>query len=88
MTDVQVQQIIEDRCSACHSQNPTDDMFKTPQAGVIFSNLASIKQWATRIQARVIDSKDMPFMNKTKMTDEERLKLSLWLSKNKDSEKG
>ncbi|MFQ3266029.1 MAG: putative membrane protein, partial [Colwellia sp.] len=29
---------------------------------------------------RVIDSKDMPFMNKTKITDEERLTLSLWLN--------
>jgi len=76
----QVQQIIEARCSACHSETPTDDMFKTPQAGVVFSDFASIKQWAPRIQARVIDSKDMPFMNKTKMTDEERLTLSLWLN--------
>jgi len=84
VTDVQVQQIIEDRCTACHSETPTDDMFKTPQAGVIFTDLASIEQWAPRIQARVIDSKDMPFMNKTKMTEEERLQLSIWLSKDKD----
>ncbi|PKG81420.1 hypothetical protein CXF85_18300 [Colwellia sp. 75C3] len=80
VSHMQVQKIIEDRCAACHSETPTDDMFKTPQAGVIFTDIASIKQWAPRIQARVIDSKDMPFMNKTKMTDEERLTLSIWVN--------
>jgi len=84
VTNGQVQQIIEDRCSACHSETPTDDMFKTPQGGVIFTDIASIEQWAPRIQTRVIDSKDMPFMNKTKMTEEERLTLSIWLSKEKN----
>ncbi len=83
VTDVQVQQIIDNRCVACHSETPTDDMFKTPQAGVIFTDIASIEQWAPRIQARVIDSKDMPFMNKTQMTEEERMTLSIWLSKDK-----
>ncbi len=88
VSHAQVQQIIENRCSACHSEAPTDDVFTSPQGGVIFSDIASIKQWAPRIQARVIDSKDMPFMNKTQMTDEERLTLSLWLSQMKDKEKG
>ncbi len=86
VTNAQVQQIIESRCSACHSETPTDDVFKSPQGGVIFSDIASIKQWAPRIEARVINSKDMPFMNKTQMTDEERRTLSIWLSK--DKEKG
>jgi uncharacterized membrane protein len=78
-----VNEIIETRCSSCHSDNPTDDIFKTPQAGVIFSGEASVKQWAPRIQARVVEAKDMPFMNKTKMTDEERQTLAIWLAQNK-----
>ncbi|MEW6995759.1 urate hydroxylase PuuD [Colwelliaceae bacterium MEBiC 14330] len=80
VTPEQVQAIITARCSSCHSQMPTDDIFKTPQGGVIFTDITSIKQWAPRIKARVIDSKDMPFMNKTQMTDEERLTLSRWIS--------
>lgn len=80
ISNAQVQKIIESRCSSCHAEVPTDDVFTSPQGGVIFSDIASIKQWAPRIQARVIDSKDMPFMNKTKITDEERLTLSLWLN--------
>ncbi|GHE82881.1 urate hydroxylase PuuD [Thalassotalea profundi] len=75
----QVQTIIKERCSSCHSENNTDDIFKSAQAGVVFSDGESIKQWAPRIKARVIDAKDMPFMNKTKMTDTERNTLALWL---------
>lgn len=76
----QVVQIIEQRCNSCHSNNNTDDIFKTAQAGVIFNDLEAIKQWAPRIKARVIDAKDMPFMNKTAMSDEERTKLAIWLA--------
>jgi uncharacterized membrane protein len=79
----QIQTIIEQRCSSCHSNNNTDDIFKSAQAGIVFSDLASIEQWAPRIKARVIDAKDMPFMNKTKMTDTERNTLAIWLEQNK-----
>ncbi|GHB69110.1 membrane protein [Psychrosphaera saromensis] len=75
----QVQAIIERRCSACHSEQNTDDIFTVAQGGVVFNGEASIKQWAPRIQARVVDAKDMPFMNKTKMTDQERGQLATWL---------
>ena len=40
---------------------------------------AQIKQWGPRIKTRVIDSKDMPLLNKTKMTDVERSQLAHWL---------
>jgi uncharacterized membrane protein len=79
VSDEQVVQIFEQRCSSCHSNANTDDIFKAAQAGVIFTDIASIKQWSPRIKARVIDAKDMPFMNKTKMTDEERTQLAIWL---------
>ena len=80
ITTEQVQTIIEQRCIACHSDNNTDEVFTSAQAGVIFSDMASIEQWAPRIKARVIDSKDMPFMNKTEMTDSERKTLAIWLA--------
>lgn len=79
----QVQVIIEQRCSACHSEKNTDDIFTSAQAGVIFTDMASIEQWAPRIKARVIDAKDMPFMNKTQMTDGERDTLAIWLVQHK-----
>ncbi len=75
--------IIKERCFSCHSDSPTDDVFTVAQAGVVFSDFESIQKWSPRIKARVIDTKDMPFLNKTKMTDEERNYLALWISKNK-----
>jgi uncharacterized membrane protein len=78
---VKVQNIIEQRCGTCHADAPTDEIFTIAPAGIIFSDEASIKQWAPRIKARVIDAKDMPFMNKTQMTDEERNTLAIWLAK-------
>jgi len=78
----QVQTIIEQRCGSCHADAPTDEIFTIAPAGIIFSDEASIKQWAPRIKARVIDAKDMPFMNKTQMTDDERNTLAIWLAKN------
>ena len=76
-----IQRIINTRCGSCHSTTPTDDVFKVAPAGVIFSDIASVKQWAPRIKTRVIDSQDMPLMNKTQMTAEERQYLALWLKK-------
>ncbi|ARD46281.1 urate hydroxylase PuuD [Colwellia sp. PAMC 21821] len=81
VTNAQVTQIIEQRCGSCHSEKPTDDIFTIAPAGIVFSDIDTVKQWAPRIQARVIDAKDMPFMNKTEMTDEERTTLAIWLAK-------
>jgi len=80
ISDEQITKIIDTRCSSCHSNNNTDDIFKAAQAGVVFSDIKSIKQWAPRLKARVIDSKDMPFMNKTQMTEQERTNLAVWLA--------
>ena len=83
ITDTQVTEIITQRCGSCHAEQPSDDIFTIAPAGVVFSDIASIKQWAPRIKVRVIDAKDMPFMNKTNMTDQERTQLAIWLTQQK-----
>jgi len=83
VTNAQVTKIIEQRCGTCHSEKPSDTVFTIAPAGIVFSDIETIKQWASRIKARVIDAKDMPFMNKTAMTDQERNQLANWLNKNK-----
>ena len=83
VTNVEVTQIIEQRCGTCHAETPTDDIFTIAPAGIVFSDIDTIKQWGPRIQARVIDAKDMPFMNKTAMTDDERMRLAIWLANSK-----
>ena len=83
VTNGEVMQIIEQRCGTCHAETPTDDIFTIAPAGIVFSDIDTIKQWGPRIQARVIDAKDMPFMNKTAMTDDERMRLAIWLANSK-----
>jgi len=73
-----VKTIIESRCSTCHSRTPSDDVFKVAPGGVAFDDLQTMSRWASRIKARSIDSHDMPLMNKTEMTLQERQYLEQW----------
>jgi uncharacterized membrane protein len=77
---VKVEQIIKTRCSTCHATQPTDEVFTVAPAGVSFDSIQSMSQWASRIKARSVDSTDMPLMNKTNMTDDERAYLGLWFN--------
>ena len=74
----QIVTIMQQRCASCHGAAPTDDLFKVAPAGVLLENETQVKQWASRIYARSVISKDMPFMNKTKMTNEERQAIAQW----------
>lgn len=75
----QVEHIIQIRCASCHSATPTDDVFKAAPGGVILDDLNGIKRWAPRIKARAIDATDMPLMNKTQMTADERNYIAQWI---------
>ncbi len=76
--------IVQTRCATCHAENPTDDMFTVAPAGVMIETESQLRQWAPRIYARAVTSKDMPFMNKTGMTEAERIKLSEWIRAGKN----
>src|SRR5699024_7600023 len=67
----QVVSIIDKRCTACHSKNPTEQGFSAPPAGVVFDNKQDIVELRAKIK-KVVASKYMPLGNMTKMTDEER----------------
>lgn len=71
----QVLDIVKQRCSTCHSAQPSDDVFAVAPAGATFDNWQDIERWSGRILARSVESADMPFLNKTGMTQEERNKL-------------
>lgn len=71
--------IIRERCASCHAAQPTDEVFTIAPGGVMLETPAQMTQWAQRIKARSIDSHDMPFMNKTGMTTEERSLLAQWI---------
>ena len=81
----QVLSIIKERCATCHAKNPTDEVFTVAPGGVALETMDDIYQWAPQINSRSVQSHNMPFMNKTGMTQEERNTVARWLAvKNKD----
>lgn len=80
VTDQQVLAIIQQHCANCHSATPSDAVFIVAPAGVMLDDIAQITQWAPRIMARAVSSHDMPFMNQTGMTEEERAVLGAWIN--------
>ena len=71
--------IVQQRCATCHSINATDDVFTIAPNGIYLETEAQMIQWAPRILARSVLTQDMPFMNKTGMTDLERQALGQWI---------
>ena len=78
LTQSQVMQLITTHCQGCHSRTPTDDVFKVAPVGVVLDTWEDIERQAPQIVRRTAITKDMPFMNKTKMTNEERMALYHW----------
>ena len=79
VTFARAEEIIGTRCLRCHSQHPGDDVFKSPPNGVMFDTPEEIKTMATKIKYRVYDLANMPFNNKTHITDVERAELAAWV---------
>lgn len=82
VTQQQVEQLIATHCLGCHSANPTDDMFVVAPSGVKFDSWEEIQRWSFSIVNRTTVSKDMPFLNKTKMTEEERQMIAAFFKQN------
>src|SRR5206468_512351 len=72
-------EVIDRRCVSCHSQRPSDDIFRNAPNGVTFETPESIRAHAETIRARVVVLRNMPLGNKTGMTDAERDILARWL---------
>ncbi|MBI2376261.1 MAG: urate hydroxylase PuuD [Deltaproteobacteria bacterium] len=76
---VEVLRILEKRCWACHSNKPTDEVFKIPPSGIVFETEAQLRARADKIKLHVVTARSMPLGNKTQMTDEERSTFGRWL---------
>ena len=70
--------VIDTRCIACHSREPTHPTAPVPSGGVVFDTPEDIAVWAPRIYERAVIDKTMPLGNLTQMTDEERDVLAGW----------
>ena len=83
VTIQQVQEIITERCTSCHSANPTSTMFTSAPGGVMLDNANQIKTLAPQIYLQTVASQTMPLGNMTQMTQEERDLLGVWISQTK-----
>ncbi|GLQ72281.1 hypothetical protein EKN09_16720 [Vibrio penaeicida] len=76
-----VHSVIRERCTVCHSANPTHVAFQTAPAGVILDTPTEIQNNVDRIVAQTVTTQVMPIGNLTQMTDEERTLIGDWASK-------
>lgn len=79
-TFAQVQPIIAQRCTVCHSGKPTQAGFSSAPMGIAFDTPAQIKAQAAKIKAQAVSSHDMPLGNMTHMTDKERALVGAWIA--------
>ena len=76
--------IVETRCTPCHSSSPTQPGFNAPPKGIVFDTSDQMVDQAALIRKMAVDSETMPLANITKMTDEERAILEVWLDEHTD----
>ena len=74
------QDIIVRRCVPCHSNHPTDPAFPAPPNNIVFETADQIKLMVPRIRERAVESKTMPFLNRTQITPLERAELGKWIA--------
>ncbi len=74
----QVQSIIAERCTVCHSSSPTHPAFAVAPAGVMLDTPEQIKLEVSRIVAQSVTTNIMPLGNLTQMTQEERDVIGQW----------
>ena len=77
----EIQTVINNRCTTCHSSNPTDAIWKVAPNGVKYDTAEQIFNLRDKIFQRVVVSKNMPFNNnQTGMTQEERDMINCWIN--------
>ena len=74
----QIVDIVNSRCSTCHSNQPTDPLFRAAPGGLVFDSYDSIARSADKIYSQAVQTQVMPLANRTEMTDEERQLLGQW----------
>jgi uncharacterized membrane protein len=80
VTFAEARHVIDRRCAACHSLEPSDSTFGAAPGGVAFDRPDQIVTHAARIRERAVVTRTMPPANKTHMTERERALIARWLA--------
>ena len=76
---LEIQGIINERCTNCHSASPTDKVWTTAPNGVMFDTPEQIVSMKDRILNRAVITRTMPQANQTGMKQEERDAIEIWI---------
>ena len=79
VTYAEAREVVDQRCVECHSEQNTNRAFPIAPQSVKLDTAAQMKQYARRIQVRVVEESTMPIVNMSGMTDEERALLGRWV---------
>jgi uncharacterized membrane protein len=79
LNDIQAMSIIEQRCTSCHAQAPSNAGFASAPAGIVFETPAATLAFKDKM-IPALQSGYMPLGNLTQMTDQERQQLLLWFT--------
>jgi uncharacterized membrane protein len=74
-----VRAVVDRHCVGCHSEQPNVPAFPIAAAGLSFDTAEQLQRHAERIKERVVRQRNMPLLNKTEMTDGERVLLGAWV---------
>ncbi|MBL8512219.1 MAG: urate hydroxylase PuuD [Betaproteobacteria bacterium] len=77
VTMAEVSAIVQQRCIACHANQPTFAGFAAPPKGVVLESGEQIQKHAAKM-AETVATRYMPIGNLTKMTEAERERIALW----------
>ncbi len=78
VTFSQVRNVINARCTSCHSSSPVHPAFPAAPLGIVFDTDEQIIVEADRIYLQTVVTRVMPIGNLTSMTDEERQIIDQW----------
>ncbi|HEX5787517.1 MAG TPA: urate hydroxylase PuuD [Woeseiaceae bacterium] len=78
VSDIDVREVIRERCAGCHSAAPTHPAFPAAPAGLELDTNAQIRAAAARIHQQTVVSRIMPIGNLTGMTEAERELIDRW----------
>ena len=74
----EVRNVIDERCTSCHSSAPAHPAVTAPPLGIMFDTDEQIVAEADRIHQQTVVTRVMPIGNLTAMTDEERELIDAW----------
>lgn len=82
----QVRNVINARCTSCHSAAPVHPSFPAAPLGIMFDTAEQIITDADRIHQQTVVTRVMPIGNLTAMTDDERQIIDAWYQGRQDKQ--